>query len=295
MHNYVARATRRIQIRLSKKKRPFLILKATEYLDKKKRIRIPGLDAERPALFSRAFDHIPAIGKWFTNESQYRYPSELKTAYLEQYGDAIVPLELTRSSPDDNAPNATFDRFEAPLSLLLKDMTDNEPRDTRLYLAQHSLADLPEGLNADLPTPTDFLSSLHSRGDIYASSLWMGRPPTRTPLHRDPNPNLFVQLAGKKTVRMLRPAAGRVMYETVRQQIDQAGGTANMRGEEMMQGREMEALEAAVWSDEVGKGGTLGYHAELRSGDALYIPNGWWHAVRGVGKGANASVNWWFR
>lgn len=113
----------------------------------------------------------------------------------------------------------------------------------------------------------------------------MGRPPTRTPLHRDPNPNLFVQLAGHKVVRLMRPEVGRGVYERIAR-----GGRANMRGEEMMSGTEMAGLEHAVWEDE-GEGSVVGVEAELRSGDALYIPLGWWHAVRGVGTGANASVS----
>jgi ribosomal protein L16 Arg81 hydroxylase len=115
----------------------------------------------------------------------------------------------------------------------------------------------------------------------------MGRPPTRTPLHRDPNPNLFVQLAGKKTIRLMKPEVGRFLYESVRQKVHGAGGDANMRGEEMMQGGEMEGLENAVWDKDV-KGdvaAATGVETTLRSGDALYIPYGWWHAVRGVGHG----------
>ncbi|KAJ4380491.1 hypothetical protein N0V86_003846 [Didymella sp. IMI 355093] len=160
----------------------------------------------------------------------------------------------------------------------------------RIYLAQHSLADLPTALQADLPTPA-LLTKL-GRGDIYASSLWMGRPPTRTPLHRDPNPNLFVQLAGQKVVRLLSPEIGRGVYERAKLRAG-GGGRANLRGEEMMVGDEMQALEEAVW--EAQDEGAEGVEAQLCAGDGLYIPLGWWHAVRGIGEGANASVNWWFR
>ena len=259
--------------------------------NKKKELSIPGFSANDPAVFKEAFNDMPAAEKWFTKNGTFRYPSGLNTEYLGQYGDALVPLELTRASAD-NIQNETFERFEAPLSLLLAHMGASEPQDTRLYLAQHSLADLPEALRADLPTPSTFLSHLNAGGDIYASSLWMGKPPTRTPLHRDPNPNLFVQLAGKKTIRLMRPEVGRQVYARVRQQIHGSSGGATMRGEEMMQGAEMEALETAVWGgDEHGMDGVPGWEATLRSGDALYIPLGWWHAVRGVGRGDNASVS----
>ncbi|KAF2131617.1 Clavaminate synthase-like protein, partial [Dothidotthia symphoricarpi CBS 119687] len=219
-----------------------------------------GFDANEPVVFRNSFIHLPAISKWFTTSStdtQFCY-HELKTAYLSQHGDAIVPLELTRTSLDPQ--NATFERFNAPLSLLLAHIMGPPTPSSRLYLAQHSLADLPSTLQADLPTPT--LLSRLGRGDIYASSLWMGRPPTRTPLHRDPNPNLFVQLAGRKFVRLMRPEVGRGVYEKIGR-----GARANMRGEEMMGGDEMEELERSVWEDDGEE--SVGVEAELGSGDAL--------------------------
>ncbi|KAI4925035.1 uncharacterized protein J4E92_007073 [Alternaria infectoria] len=305
--------SRRPDVRPTKHPR-FRILTKTEYLDKKE-FSIPAFDPDQPALFKKAFLDIPAIRKWFKKDAfldasltnkwnnkpnTFRYPQELNTAYLEQYGDAIVPLELTRSSPENALGNEAFERFEAPLALLLQHMSAADAQETSLYLAQHSLADLPAPLQEDLPTPLTFLSHLNARGDIYASSLWMGRPPTRTPLHRDPNPNLFVQLAGKKTIRMMKPGVGRMVFEAIRQHIRGPGGDAKMRGEEMMQGAEMEAMEMAVWNEDGdgSMGSATGWETTLRTGDALYIPNGWWHAVRGIGKGANASVgtaNWWFR
>ncbi|KAK1915782.1 hypothetical protein P3342_003595 [Pyrenophora teres f. teres] len=211
---------------------------------------------------------------------------------------------MTRSvgnNDDGKSAQNTFERMNAPLSLLLQHMTAAELQDTQLYLAQHSLSDLAAPLQEDVPTPTDFFAALHSKGDIYGSSLWMGRPPTVTPLHRDPNPNLFVQLAGKKEVRLIKPKVGQELYERVKAQIGETKGVASMRGEEMMQGKERELLEELVWSKDTDKmndaimHGVGGFEVNLRPGDALFIPLGWWHAVRGHGKGANASVNWWFR
>ena len=242
-----------------------------------------GFNANEPAILRKDFSGLPAISKWFTPSATDADSYDLRVSYLEQHGASTVPLELTRSTPDEPA---TFERFEAPFSLLLAHMTGPPTPNLRIYLAQHSLADLPAPLQADVPTPA-ILTKL-GRGDIYASSLWMGRPPTRTPLHRDPNPNLFVQLAGQKIVRLMRPDAGRGVYERARLK---AGGSAraNMRGEEMMVGAEMQALEEAVWDgqDEA----IEGVEAQLAAGDGLYIPLGWWHAVRGIGTGANASVS----
>ena len=265
----------------------------------KQKLIVEGFNKEKPGFFRSALIDIPARTKWFTQEDPgYRYPSNLNADYLEEYGEAIVPLEMTRSAgnnlQDDKPTKQTFERMEAPLHLLLQHMTTTDPQGTQLYLAQHSLADLAAPLQQDLPTPTEFFAALKAKGDIYGSSLWMGKPPTVTPLHRDPNPNFFVQLAGKKEVRLIEPEMGKRLYERVKRQLGKRGGSARMRGEEMMQGKEKQILEELVWSkdsQDPNMHGISGFEVSLRPGDALYIPLGWWHAVRGIGKGVNASVS----
>lgn len=130
------------------------------------------------------------------------------------------------------------------------------------------------------------------KGDVYDSSIWLGNSPTYTPLHRDPNPNLFVQLAGKKVVRLFPPHVGRSIFAKVQEQI---GGSASetMRGEEMMQGAEKKALEVEVWkSADGGEARNAALEAEMGSGDGLFIPKGWWHSVKSFGEGMTGSVRY---
>lgn len=87
---------------------------------------------------------------------------------------------------------------------------------------------------------------------------------------------------------MMRPDIGRGVFERARLRAG-GGGRASMRGEEMMVGNEMQALEEAVWDGQ--EEAVEGYEAQLSVGDGLYIPLGWWHAVRGIGTGTNASVS----
>ncbi|OAL50658.1 Clavaminate synthase-like protein, partial [Pyrenochaeta sp. DS3sAY3a] len=224
---------------------------------------IESFNANEPIVIPNVFSDLPAIKKWFVPSTTNPGALDLNASYLKPYDMSMVPLELTSASPETH--QNSFDQFEAPLSLLIAHMTGPPTPDTRLYLAQHSLHDLPSDLQNDLPTPS--LIFRIGRGDIYASSVWMGRPPTRTPLHRDPNPNLFVQLAGQKVVRLMRPEVGRAVYEKVRAEVGRAGGKANMRGQEMMEGTEMEALENAVWNEQ----GAMeeGVEATLERGDGL--------------------------
>lgn len=220
------------------------------------------------------FASLPAVKKWFKPDIS------LNQTYLAQYADTPVPLEITTFDGE-------FIRVDQPLSFFLR-ASDGSLEGAAVYLAQASLSDLPKGLAADVPTPEIVLKA--GKGDIYDSSLWIGRAPTYTPLHRDPNPNLFVQLAGTKRVRLFRPEVGGEIFARV-QRIVGGTGSATMRGEEMMTGEERRVLEEAVWE---GKHQVVpeghGQECEVSAGDGLFIPKGWWHSIKGIGEGMTGSV-----
>jgi hypothetical protein len=256
-----------------------------------------------PALLPKGCQaHIPAVTKWFKQPREVGKGVPLDLTYVSKFKGTIVPLEITN--------NGEFMRIESNFGFFLEfvnaaDSTwilppgqrSDDPSSAqtvptaKIYIAQASLDDLPKSMQDDLPTPELVLKA--GKGDVYDSSLWLGQAPTYTPLHKDPNPNLFVQLAGRKVVRLYEPRAGNAVFSKVQEQIG-GSASATMRGEEMMQGEEKELLEKEVWSD---GSDTIGgaWEAELDAGDALFIPKGWWHSVKGLGEGMNGSVNWWFR
>ena len=266
----------------------------------------------------------PATSKWFVYQTEDNASSSdvvigLNDAYLSPYASTIVPLELTTTTTHNDT--SSFQRAEAPLGIFLEycklaltQTSKNEknnnkkpdgPTAPRFYLAQASLLRLPEPLRLDLPTP-DIVSKAGT-GDIYDANLWMGLAPTYTPLHRDPNPNVFIQLAGKKIVRMMPPVQGDAIFEQVQTALcrdDDGGGSSKaFRGNEMMAGEERRLLEEAVWSSsdwtvdagDGDQGGERGYEVVVDAGTGVFIPQGWWHSIRGIGHGITASVNWWFR
>lgn len=192
----------------------------------------------------------------------------------------------------------TFFQLYAPLKLLIKALEFNASRDPttthplHVYIAQSALPDLPQPMQDDLPVPEVVRHA--GKGDIYSSSIWLGTEPTYTPLHRDPNPNLFCQLHSRKVVRLLPPKLGDRLFFEVQVQIRQQGNS-RIRTTDMMQGEERKALHDAVWENESPPDEM--HEVELDAGDALFIPDGWWHSVKSVESdgGLNASVNWWFR
>lgn len=264
-----------------------------------------------PCVFRKGhFASLPAASKWFHRQRKSENASPcLNTSYLSPYGAVAIPLEFTTyragSSTESSAPQVvSFDRFEAPLAKFLEQAHSHSagaPEKqylaewAQMYLAQCPLASLPPAMQADLPTPEIVLRA--GKGDVYDSSIWIGAAPTYTPLHRDPNPNLFVQLVGRKIFRLCEPAVGRAIFDEVQREIGRNDFSATMRGEEMMQGDERTLLERIIWRDEEAPASitTAVAEAVLDDGDGLFIPKGWWHSVKGVGSGIIGSANWWFR
>ena len=252
----------------------------------------------KPALLPKAhFVALPSVQKWFRTSQDGAGRVTLNHIYISKFGDTIVPLEFTRISAAcaANHDEDSFQRADVPFSVFMEwARLANSETSERLYLAQASWANLPEALKLDLPTPEIVAKS--GTGDIYDTNIWMGIPPTYTPLHRDPNPNLFVQLAGDKIVRILPPEMGNQVFAQVQSALGRSGSTA-FRGEDMMKGEEKRLLEDRVWNDTSGmhEAGGDGYEARVGRGDGLFIPKGWWHSVKGIGEGITASVNWWFR
>ncbi|KAJ6782027.1 hypothetical protein PWT90_06090 [Aphanocladium album] len=289
---------------------------------------------KKPVLFRQ--DHgsptttIPALNKWFHGPTlgsgstrgslsrqldefhQLPFPYEVVGASeekLQAIGAFCESLVASKDMGDQiiagilhstvaGSPGGRFFQLFAPLKLLHKALEFNQLRigagesTVELYIAQSLLADLPAELLQDLPTPKLVLEA--GKGDVYSSSIWLGTEPTYTPLHRDPNPNLFCQLYNQKVVRLLPPKLGEQLYMQVQIKL-RLQGSSRMRGTEMMEGEEREILHEAVWRPE--KSIEEMCEAELHAGDALFVPEGWWHSVKskGIDGDLNASVNWWFR
>ncbi|KAG5950030.1 hypothetical protein E4U53_005545 [Claviceps sorghi] len=208
-----------------------------------------------------------------------------------------VMAGILRSALDEN-PNLEFHQIYAPYKLLIRALEFNASRDAaardalKLYIAQSPLSDLPQPLQDDIRAPE--LVRRAGKGDIYNSSIWLGTEPTYTPLHRDPNPNLFCQLWSRKVVRLLPPSTGDRLFLEIQEQLQQRGN-GRIRTADMMQGQERRLLHEAIWGNESLVEDMR--EAEVEAGDALFIPEGWWHSVKSMesdGK-LNGSVNWWFR
>jgi len=108
------------------------------------------------------------------------------------------------------------------------------------------------------------------------AQLWISAPPGVTPPHTDGwVTNLFVQLAGRKTVLLWDPSQA---------------ADLGIRPFGEIHSRQM-AYEPAAGERSVPLGSRGALRANLGAGDAVWIPEGWIHAVRT--DTMSASVSWW--
>ena len=257
-----------------------------------------------------------------------KHAKQLNYNYLNQFANTLVPVEWTKhrvaqghdpikTNPDLHEGQAvsveSFQRAELPLGAFLAlvrskmeasffhaDSNGNvshqpsesstEARD-RFYLAQCPLQALPEPMQADLQPLPSFIREASDRGDIYESSVWIGMAPTYTPLHKDPNPNFFVQLAGSKVIRAFPPDVGIALLREGSSRLNDAGATdVRTFDERSMGGKERQVFYELIWDDDAIAEADWTLEATLEEGDSVFIPKGWWHSFRGIGSGINGSV-----
>ncbi|KAF3940636.1 hypothetical protein ABW19_dt0210394 [Dactylella cylindrospora] len=284
-----------------------------------------------PFHFPRFFsDKLPAFKTWFLDINS----SKLNIPYMLSHIQPPKPEPhlLIEATLDEkfNHTYLTWSEFLNHLS------SPTVPAGTpSYYLAQQ---EPPSFLLPDIPPPLPHLgftvrppranrslkaaSTEQEEGlppkypvDIYSSSLWLSRisQPSNTPLHRDPNDNIYIQLSGEKEIRCLPPSVGNALFQT----FHGAGKWVNADptgkiNTDMMDEGNRRFLDSVIWG---GGGEESGVRVGLevlrdmrgvrvRKGDGVYIPKGWWHSVRSVPAdeenpevegGVVASVNWWFR
>jgi Cupin-like domain/2OG-Fe(II) oxygenase superfamily len=134
----------------------------------------------------------------------------------------------------------------------------------RLYLvARNHFFDLPAlaALREELQPPAHLVDTrVRSRGSV---KLWMGGADTVTPLHHDQHSIFFMQIFGRKRIKMIPPFDFSRLY--VRERF-----YSEVNPERVDPVRHPLFAQVSLAS------------VELGPGDALFIPVGWWHHVRSL-------------
>ncbi|KAK9807971.1 hypothetical protein WJX73_008943 [Symbiochloris irregularis] len=148
-----------------------------------------------------------------------------------------------------------------------------------LYLAQSAMQgrDAPlSALREDIRTP-DCLQAQRVR----EVNLWMCTRGSRSSLHCDPYENLLCVVRGCKTVRLFPPAATPLLYpEPLWGEAANHSAVDHEHPDEVRHARYAEALQQRR-------------EVVVEAGDALYIPQGWWHQVDSAD--VTIAVNFWWQ
>ncbi|RPA71890.1 Clavaminate synthase-like protein [Ascobolus immersus RN42] len=241
------------------------------------------------AAFTTPLGSLPsALSNWIDPKTQ-----QVNTSYFDTL-EKSTPLGTATVDTHDPAilGSGKFTQSHLPLTLyfhLLSSTTLNRSSGVPsfLYLSQHPI---PNALKPDTPAPA---LAFVGRGDIYATTMWAAYTKNvLTSLHWDPNHNVFLQVAGRKRFRLIKTdvlQGGAGMTELK----DETDGMERwVWGEGDEQGQELGMEEKAEVDGKVDV-----FEVEVKAGEGLFIPRGWWHSVRGGGNplSHNVSVNWWFR
>jgi hypothetical protein len=196
--------------------------------------------------------------------------NNLKTSkFTKNHGHVFVPVEHGSYTSQD------FKQIHMTLAEYINKIIIPNDNSNTLYLAQHGIFDQIPELRTEIITPEYCYAGL---GDQYNTNFWLGPAHTKTPLHKDPNHNIFCQVVGKKYVRLYPadvPTTAIFPFPTFTR-------------------RNTSQVDVECVDPKFSAFNTLDcFECEVEGGDMLFIPLGFWHFVKSVER--SLSVNFWFR
>ncbi|CAM8998116.1 unnamed protein product [Rhodiola kirilowii] len=255
-----------------------------------------------PAVFSGCVKDWDAFSKWNPTNGGLHYLEEL-------VGSAVVGAMLSRSAPVFYGDIRRHERVAIPFrdfistckqhlqekQAKLADCSEMERKESaeasaplfgdardQIYLAQVPIVNTENDdsvqlavLRSDIDMPV-FVQTK----DMASINMWMNNAQSRSSSHYDPNHNLLCIVAGCKQVSLWPPSASPMLYpmplygEASNHSsvgLEKPDYTVHTRAEHLMEYSEKVTLEA---------------------GDALFIPEGWYHQVDS--SDLTIAINFWW-
>ncbi|XP_075642050.1 lysine-specific demethylase JMJ31 isoform X2 [Castanea sativa] len=255
-----------------------------------------------PAVFTGCVKDWKAFSKW--------NPSNGGLDYLqERVGSGIVEAMLSKSAPVFYGDLRSHERVPLPFStfigyckqrmqnrdlgcanseleshgLIGRDAEHAEDAPEQIYLAQTPIMNADneekvqlETLREDIETPA-FLE----RKTLASINLWMNNAQARSSTHYDPHHNLLCVVGGCKQVVLWPPSATPMLYPLP------IYGEASNHSSVALENPDFSTYPRAKCAME---------HSQkvvLQAGDALFIPEGWFHQVDS--NDLTIAINFWWR
>ncbi|KAL5712435.1 hypothetical protein ACHQM5_014608 [Ranunculus cassubicifolius] len=259
-----------------------------------------------PAVFHGCIKHWKAFSYW--------NPSNGGLNYLqEKVGEAVVEAMLSRSAPVFYGDLRSHEMVPIPFSKFitsckqclsntdagsgvcaklkdqeLRDSTDescsvSEDSHYQVYLAQVPIMNFENKERSQLEILRDDIDLpkvLESR-ELTSINLWMNNVKSRSSTHYDPHHNLLCVVSGCKRVVLWPPSASPLLY--LRPVYGEASNHSSVDLENPDYSIHSRAKHSLDYSQNV----------TLHAGDALFIPEGWFHQVDS--DDLTIAVNYWWQ
>ncbi|MEO8346895.1 MAG: cupin-like domain-containing protein [Betaproteobacteria bacterium] len=183
-------------------------------------------------------------------------------------GQRKIPVEVPRARNIFGDPAGKGVQHEWTSVEKFLDRVMTQPKGAQRYLAQLDLARTFPELLSDLPRPVCL-----DRVYCEKTALWIGPGDQVTPLHYDVYDNLVYMMEGRKTWTLVSPRDSVGVYPR--------SLSAYNYSQVDIEQPDLDRFPAFADVNPIVE--------ELSRGDALFVPGGWWHHVRG--HGLNIAVN----
>lgn len=153
-----------------------------------------------------------------------------------------------------------------------------------LYLSQLCLSEGNSAFNKGHEMLQCAIPSVlvQSEASLDRTNLWMNIFPAVSTLHYDANNNLLIVLEGIKHVTLFSPSCTKYLQPEA--------AHADYPNHSRLSPLEAETLTSSIF--ERRESGCTTWRVAVGEGDALFIPEGWWHQVRS--EKCTMALNFWF-
>lgn len=265
-----------------------------EYLQKSRPGFFPGLVSDQSSPF-----HWPACIDWPSTDGRLnglRKIKELQNALVEVeispkgrgYGDGV---EGSKDKSDWMKVTMPFELFlDAFIDEKVPWKSENNQKMVG-YLAQQNLFEMSNTLAKQCPVLPHTIAGSRRDREQWRRNVWIGGEGSFTPIHCDPYENVFVQVAGSKRAFLFPPQVAPYLH--LFPPNTKQANTSSIPTEDLLLSGSEQPLRDTFPDMEKALSDPNTCYVSLNAGDALYIPQGWFHCLKSTS--ISASVNAWFR